>query len=351
MATIEKRIGKDGRVQYRVKLRLRGHPPASGTFQRLTDAKRWAEEASTRIREGRYFERAEAKRHTVADLIDRYIVEYLPTCRIRHKDERARHLKFWRDTLGHVTLDELTKAKIQEVRARMVAGESRFHRKLAPATVNRRLASLSAALGVAVKNFEWLNDSPMRKLGKLAEPRGRVRFLSAEERTALLRECLAEGDDLHCLVALAIATGARRGELLNLRWPDVDMQRGMLTFHETKNGERRSVPLSRYARELLAERGKVRRIDTDLVFAGRTGHALHCEKRFDVARTRAGLKDFRFHDLRHTAASELAMNGATLAEIAEVLGHKTLQMVRRYAHLTEGHTRGVLERMNAKVFG
>jgi integrase len=351
MATIEKRIGKKGRVQYRVKLRLRGQRSASATFRRLTDAKRWADETSASIREGRYFERAEAKRHTLADLIDRYIAEYLPTARVRHKDERKRHLSLWRDRLGHVILAELTAPKIQEARAKLVGSESRYHRPLAPATVNRRLASLSAALSVAVKNFGWLSDSPLRRLDKLAEPRARTRFLSADERAALLRECQAKGSDLYCIVALAIATGARKGELLNLRWQHVDMQRGLLTFHETKNGERRSVPLSRYARDLLAEHAKVRRIDTDFVFPGRTGRGFSFEKRFDAARKRAMLADFRFHDLRHTAASELAMNGATLAEIAEVLGHKTLQMVKRYAHLTEGHTRGVLERMNSKVFG
>lgn len=351
MATIETRISKDGGKQYRVKLRLRGHRAASATFDRMTDAKRWAAETEAAIRAGRYFDQAEARRHTVADLVDRYLGETLPNANIRGKRERTLHLNMWRELLGHVTLADLTAPKINEVRSKMLSRITRRGRPVEPGTINRQLMVLASMLTTAVKDYGWLDDSPMRKLSKLAEPRGRVRFLSAAEREALLRECAIESADLHCIVSLAIATGARKGELIGLNWRDVDLQRGMLTFHETKNGERRSVPLSSFAHGMLAERAKVRRIDTNLVFPGRTGKPIAYEKMFEAARARAKIDNFRFHDLRHTAASELAMNGATLAEIAEVLGHKTLAMVKRYSHLTEGHTRGVLERMNSKVFG
>jgi integrase len=129
------------------------------------------------------------------------------------------------------------------------------------------------------------------------------------------------------------------------------MQRGTLVFHQTKNGERRSAPLVGHAAERMRAHAKVRRLDTDLVFPGSNRRPLEIAKMFREASARAGIRDFHFHDLRHAAASYLAMNGATLAEIAEVLGHKTLQMVKRYAHLTEGHTRDVVERMNNRIFG
>ena len=351
MATIEKRTGKDGQAQYRVKLRLRGHRPTSATFDRLTDAKRWAAETEAAIRAGRYFDQAEARRHTVADLIDRYITETLPTSKIRGKRERHLLLYRWRDRLGHITLADLTAPAINEARSKMLGRITRLDKPVSAGSVNRELMVLSSLLGTAVKDYGWLDDSPMRKLSKLVEPRGRVRFLSDGERDALLRECKAHSALLHTVVVCALSTGARRGELLGLRWPDVDMQRGMLTFHETKNGERRTVPIVGLARELLVEHRKVRRLDTDLVFAGATSKPLEVGKMFREACARAGLVDFRFHDLRHTAASWIAMNGGTLAEIAEVLGHKTLQMVRRYTHLTEGHTRGVLGRMNQRAFG
>ena len=157
---------------------------------------------------------------------------------------------------------------------------------------------------------------------------------------------------LHTIVVLALATGARRGELLGLRWPDVDLKRATLAFQETKNGERRAVPLTGQALALMGQHAKVRRLDTVLVFPDATGKKPGgIREAFEGAVKRAGIVDFRFHDLRHTAASYLAMSGASLAEIAEVLGHKTLAMVKRYAHLSEAHTRGVVERMNRAVFG
>lgn len=351
MATFETRIGKDGSKQIRVKVRMRGHLPASATFNRITDARRWAAETETRIREGRYFQHAEAKRHTLAELIDRYLDETLPHSKVRARRERARVLGRWRESLGHLSLAELTKPVIHEARSKMLKKVTRLGKPITAGTVNRELMPLSTVLSVAVKDYGWLDDSPMRKLDRLSEPRGRTRFLSDAERDALLRECKAHSQVLHVLVVAALSTGARRGELLGLRWPDADMKRGLLTFHETKNGERRAVPLVGAAHELLAEHCKVRKIDCDLVFPGATGKPLEIGKAFREACQRAGVADFRFHDLRHTAASWLAMNGATLGEIAEVLGHKSMQMAKRYAHLTEGHTRGVLERMNKKAFG
>ncbi len=350
MATIEKREREAG-TAYRVKIRLRGYPPADATFDRITDAKRWAAETETSIRAGRWFQHVEAKRNTLADLIRRYRAEHLPTAGLRSTHDRTEYLRFWDDQLGKLTLAEVTPAKIVEVRNKLSAGITRRGRKLAPASVNRYLSALRHCLNIGVRDFGLLDDSPMRKVRQLTEPRGRVRFLSVAERDALLIECKAHSAALHTIVVLALSTGARRGEILGLRWPDVDMQRGMLTFHQTKNGERRSTPLVSFAAERMREHAKVRRLDTDLVFPGTKGRPLEIGKMFAEALARAGITDFHFHDLRHTAASYLAMNGATLAEIAEVLGHKTLAMVKRYAHLTEGHTRGVVGRMNQAMFG
>ena len=350
MSTIEKRRGQ-GKTGYRVKIRLHGHAPAAATFERITDAKRWAAETETAIRAGRWFQHVEAKRNTLADLIRRYTQEYLPIAGLRSTHDRIEYLAFWDVELGALTLAEITPARIVEVRNKLLNAQSRRKRRLTPATVNQYCAALRHCLNIGVREFELLDDNPMRKIRQLTEPRGRVRFLSVVERDALLRECKSHGDTLRLIVVAALSTGARRGELLGLRWSDVDMQRGTLTFHQTKNGERRSAPLVGLAHRLLAEHAKVRRIDSDLVFPGLKNKPLEIGKMFREAATRAGIADFRFHDLRHTAASYLAMNGATLAEIAEVLGHKTLQMVKRYAHLTEGHTRGVVGRMNQAVFG
>ena len=193
----------------------------------------------------------------------------------------------------------------------------------------------------------------MRKVTKPRLPRGRVRYLSDLERQRLLTECQASRNPhLYIVVMLALSCGARKTELVSLRWSDVDLKRCTLTFHETKNGERRTVPLTGQALNLMRHHAKVRRLDTLFVFPNDQGKRyFRFRETFENAVKRAGIADFHFHDLRHTAASYLAMNGASLHEIAEVLGHKTLAMVKRYAHLSEGHTRSVVERMNRAVFG
>jgi integrase len=122
-------------------------------------------------------------------------------------------------------------------------------------------------------------------------------------------------------------------------------------LHNTKNGDRRSVPIVPEVVTLLREHGKVRKLDSDLVFASAGEGPVWPNKHWQRALRAAKVKDFRFHDLRHSAASYLAMSGATTAEIAAVLGHRTLAMVKRYAHLSDQHTGAVVERMTRKYFG
>jgi len=351
MASIEERRTNDGKTRYRVLVRLKGYPSQSATFERLTDARKWASKTETDIREGRYFNYSEAKRHTVDEMIDRYLREVLPGKNPEFQATRTYQLNFWKEQIGSYTLAEATPAVIAEARDKLANTLARGDRKRSPASVNRHLAALSSLFTLAMKEWMWIDDTPMRKISKVTEPRGRVRFLSDAERKSLLEACQDSGNPLlYPLVVTALSTGARQGELLGIRWKDVDFHMGLIRLENTKNNERRAVPLTSHALELLKEMASVRRIDTDLVFPFKGGrHGVRGP--WSKALKTADIEDFRFHDLRHSAASYLAMNGATLAEIAEVLGHKTLQMVKRYAHLTEQHTSKVVERMNKQIFG
>jgi integrase len=145
----------------------------------------------------------------------------------------------------------------------------------------------------------------------------------------------------------------RQAEQMNLVWSDINLKDGFLILHETKNGERRRVTLAGVVLELLREHAKIRRLDTNLLFPSERcpQQPIDLRKSFANALEIAQIKDFKWHDLRHCTASYLAMNGASLAEIAEVLGHKTLSMVKRYAHLSDGHVSSVVSSMNAKIFG
>ena len=353
MASIEKRKSETGKLSYRAKVRLKGFPAQSATFKRLTDARAWAQQTEAAIRERRHFKTAEAKRHTFSDLVDRFVDNELSK-RPKVAQMRSSQLRWWEQKLGPYTLADISPALIAEKRDWLVRHGRGHKGVISPATVNRYLAALSVAFSAAEKEWGWIESSPCRKVRKLREPQPRVRFLSEEERKRLLMACQESSNPyLYTIVVLALSTGARKSELLGLRWPNVDLVSGRITLHDTKNRERRSLPLRGHAKTLVEEIGRVRSIDTDLLFPSPRNHQkpINIRDPWIRALAKAGIKDFRFHDLRHSAASYLAMNGATPSEIAAVLGHKTLQMVKRYAHLSDEHTASVVESMNRKIFG
>ncbi|HUX79477.1 MAG TPA: site-specific integrase [Alphaproteobacteria bacterium] len=353
MATLEKRLTADGTIGYRAKVRLKGFPSQSATFERKTDAREWAKQTEASMREGRYFKTAEAKKHTVADLIDRHLREIEKKNPKRFVDVR-KLLNWWRGEIGPYLLSDLTRALIIEQRDKLLSSRAKNDGQRSPATVNRYMMALGHALTIATNEWEWIQENPMKKISNLPEPRGRVRYLNAEERERLLQVCKASTNpQLHTLVVLALSTGARYGELIKLRWDNIDWDRKVITLHDTKNKERRLLPLMHYALELMEAHNKARNMASDLVFPSPSNPMRPWNSRSSwlSALQKANIQNFRFHDLRHSCASYLAMNGASLAEIAEVLGHKTLQMVKRYAHLSEAHTAKVVQRMNERIFG
>jgi integrase len=355
MANIRERKGKDGRISYRVQIRLLGSPAQHATFERKTDAKRWAQQIEAAIREGRHIVVNESKKHTVADLVDRHL-ESLERKSPHAYPKQRQILLWWKDRLGARTLANLTPAVIAEQRDALLAeniGAIEIPQHRSPATANRYLAALSKACTVAIREWYWLQDNPVTRVQKERENPGRVRYLTPEEKDALLAACSKSPiSQLELIVMLALTTGMRRGEILALRWPDIDLNRGSIVLHKTKNNERRAVPIVPSLLALLGKHAQVRHLHTDLVFARvDRDRAIDVDHAFQDTVRAAKIENFRFHDLRHTAASYLAMSGATTAEIAAVLGHKTLAMVKRYAHLSDQHTGAVVERMTKKFFG
>ena len=353
MANIKERIAKDGTKRYTCDIRLKGYPHQRATFKRLTDAKIWVQNTESAIREGRHFKTIESKKHTLADLIDRYIKDVLPM-KPKQQAVQKQQLEWWRDKLGVYVLADVTPALIVQYRDELLTGQTIRNKQRSPATVVRYLAALSHAFMIAVNEWQWVDDTPMRKVKKPVESRGRVRFLDDNERFTLLAACKESSNKmLYICVVLALSTGMRQSELMGLKWQDVNLKDGFLILHETKNGERRRVALTGLALELLHNHAKVRRIDTPLLFHSKIkpSQPVELRKPWLSVLAKAEITDFHWHDLRHCTASYLAMNGASLAEIAEVLGHKTLSMVKRYAHLSDGHVSNVVASMNHKIFG
>jgi integrase len=346
VATFEKRAGTSGKTTWRVRVRRHGGPWLTKSFARKSDAQEWARSVEHKIDAGEHVPNAEARKRTLADAIDRYLEITLPRSKHRkNASEQTRLLEWWKEQLGSRALVALTPAVIAEARDELAKARTRESKKLTGSTVNRYLTALSAVLRVTVREYGWLNRNPVSHVTRMEDSKGRERFLSDAERLALLKSCDAsEFDALGSIVRLALATGARKGELMGLQWPGVDLERRTVRFMDTKNGEARTVPLAASAVATL-KAWKKGRLTVGAVFPYPMSML---DISWRAARDAAKLADVRFHDLRHSAASYLAMSGASLMDIAAILGHKTLAMVKRYSHLSEQHTTAAVDRMAEK---
>lgn len=324
------------RSKWRAQIRLPGRRPISKVFTTKKEALAWVREMEGNQDRIDSFPNAEARRRTINDAINWYMAEYTG------KDHSlVGRLSWWNDQLGPLMLAAITTARIKDC-LRSLRGKS-------DSTINRYLAALSSVLGWA-KEQEWLSINPALGITRRTEPKGRVRFLHDNEREALLKACDASAwPDLGLLVRLALSTGARKGELLRLEWRDIDLVRGVARLGVTKNGDSRVLPLV----HVIVERLKARPQPPHggLLFPSPRLPDRHFQfgKHWYAALREADIKDFRFHDLRHSCGSYLAMSGASTLEIADVLGHKSLEVVRRYSHLNSQHKAQLAERVLGSV--
>jgi integrase len=352
MATITKHIGKI-KTSYKVRIRKLNHPTVTKTFCSKNLAEKWARRTELEIEEGSYLEKKESEAHKLSDLIDRYIKEEIQKLSETDRSSRLTQLNWWKRELGDFTLDKVSSALLVEKRNKLKTEMSNKGRIKSNGTVNRYIAALSAAYGIAVSEWQWVKENPFSRVRREKEAFGRVRFLSSNERKVLLEACQdSKNKWLYLITLLALSTGMRQAEIMTLKWQQVDFERSAITLFKTKNGETRVVPLVSLAKSLIQDQGKVRNLSNPFVFEGeQSSNEKFPRTPWIEALKQSEIHDFHFHDCRHSAASELAMNGASLHEIAAVLGHKTLAMVQRYAHLSEQHTMTVVERMNVKIFG
>jgi integrase len=201
-----------------------------------------------------------------------------------------------------------------------------------PATVNREIALLKHMFSKAV---EWgkMKENPAKKVKFFKGAVKRVRFLMPDEFQILLSNCV---DFLKPIVTIAVHTGMRKGEILGLKWEQVDLEQRIITILDTKNNERKDLPMDETVRTLL--QGLERR--GEFVFSSAKGkpfNEMTIHNAFHEAMKQARISDFRFHDLRHTFASNLIMAGVKIEKVQKLMGHKMLTMTQRYAHLAPGY--------------
>lgn len=344
-----------GSTSYRVQVRLRGHPGQSETFRSRKDAERRAASTESAILEGRHFPHTRAQRTRFDALAQRYLETVIADGNASRRATAQRHIAWWLKRLGTLTLAEITPDRIAEARDVLATQSCRRGSKAlyirSGATVNRYLATLSHMFATAVTEWRLLDRNPVRDISKKKESRGRIRFLGDEERMRLLKACaVSRWPALETLVLLAVSTGARRGELIRLKWTDVTLEppTPQAIIERTKNGDPRRLPLVGKALDSLRRLSTLNADRSLFLFPalrdpGRPYEAF--DAHWYAALAASAIPDFRFHDLRHTCASYLAGQGASLLEIADVLGHRTMAMVKRYSHLAQGHKAGVIQRM------
>jgi integrase len=281
----------------------------------------------------------EAQPVKLKTLIDEYLENYSRIHKRSYQEDvslKNRVLSYFGDSMAsEVTQENLERYKA--VRRKKKIGET--GKTVSGATINREINFLK---GVFTKAIAWkrVQENPVKGVNLFNErDRARVRYLTQDEQEGLLKTA---PPDLRPIVLVALRTGARRGEILGMKWSDVDFVMNQITFPRTKNGKKRYIPLHGDVAELLS---KMPRTAPYVFTDGRGGPMKwngHTDRRWEKAVASAGITDFRFHDLRHCVASTLAMRGASLQAIAAILGHSSTRMSERYAHLSPNHISATL---------
>jgi integrase len=356
---VDKATGKTITV-FRAYIRRKGFPSASKVCDTNKEAKEWL-----RVNESPEALQRPTGGPPLADVIDDF-VDAPPTKGTRYWAES--HLEFWRAHLGQTPIREISRGHINRAKAKLqnkpalrsVPGGAKLtEARVKPATVNRYLASLSSVFNYALDR-EIIDSHPMKggKVSKLEEGEGRTRILTGAEEAKLLEAAeRSTWPMLRLFIRVCLTTAARKSEVLNLRWKDVQLDQSIAVLGKTKNGKPRALPLVSDVRAALAEASKVRPLHSDFVFYNPRDPSkpMNPDTVWRKCREDAGLLADRddplervvLHTTRHTGVTKMLKGGANLAQAAVVSGHKTLAMLKRYEHLAAEDAVEIAERLLA----
>lgn len=317
MATFRNRHGK-----WQARVRRKGQQPVTKSFQNKEDALRWARQLESDMDKGSYTNLVLAERTTFSEVIERYVENVTQSSRsIKEDSYRLRALA--RHPIAKLKMAELTPIKVAQYRDERL-------KIVCPGTVIRELSYFSSIINHARREWGISMVNPIPLVKKPPSTQGRNRILSEDELNrlyaALTPKIKSSNHWILPLTKFALETAMRRGEILGLRWERINLQQRTAFIPLTKNGESRLVPLNTTAIKLL--KSLPRDLNGQVFPVNGTTLSAAIEK----ARTKAELKDFHFHDLRHMAITRLAEKLPNLIELGAVSGHKSLAMLKRYYH-------------------
>lgn len=354
MSDIQERKTKKG-PRFTARLRIKGFPTQTQTFPNKTLAKEWLKKTETELKQGYVNPHSRAEKYTINNIIDAYEKNVLPTKKPKEQKQIKTMLTWFKNEIGAYSLTGITTEILVKCRDKLAHKEKQVPMRngkiktldstIKPATVNKHLIYMSAVFQYCVRDLDILQFNPMNKVRKLSINNARKRFIDKKEIAKLLEKCRQKDEELYLCTLIALLTAARKGEVLNLTWDDIDFEyitqngsKGMIKYLKTKNGEDRFIPMHPLLYDELLNFKKsqtVRQLNNDYIFKNENGKPKETliGKLFPKAVKECGIDDFRFHDLRHTFASWEAMGGVPQQITQKTLGHKTPQMYQRYSHL------------------
>jgi integrase len=360
MATLLKRPGPKGKTVWQVQVRKKGYPAQIKTFDRKTDAQKWAKKIEHHMEAGLWKDSKEASQITLEQALDRYLNTVSPRKRPKTQAREKLSSDYLKKSMGKLSLLQVTPEKVATYR------DARLDHVSAN-SVRIELALLSHLFTVAQREWSFhALDNPVRKVAGPRIPEGRCPVLSEKQITKLLEECRAKGTSqlLYPFVLLALHTGCRSMELRGLRWSQVDLEGNFVSLvgADTKTHRSRMIPLTQAACDILrsmSEDPKIKKVvdlngkPVGLIFPSRrdSNKPRDMHMSFDGAVERAGLDDLpgngklRIHDLRHLCGTFLVMNGVDLETIRDILGHRDLATTQRYLHVVNEHKKNAISKI------
>ncbi len=337
---------KDFYIEYYVKGRkCREHIGSSKSLAETVLQKR-----KVQMAEGKFLDKKEEVRIRFEDFADEYFELH---CKVNNKKSfntaDKHNIKVLKAFFGGLCLDEITAHKVQTFKSERVKAFRTLSdgstKLITPTTVNRQLTCLKSMFNKAIAWGRFFSPNPVKGIKLFKENNARLRFLEKEEITKLIAN---SNPPIKAIIIVAVNTGMRKGEIMGLKWRDIDFKRGIIHLYNTKNGEKRQLPMNETVINALI--GVRKHPESELIFTKSTGESYgDFKKSFFTACNNSGIKNFRFHDLRHTFASQLVMNGIDLNTVRELLGHKTIQMTLRYSHLSPSFKKEAVETLNKRI--
>ena len=351
MASITEVYDKNGRKSWRARVRVVGYPPQSFTDPKKGIVTNWALDVESKIRKGKFLPELESRKHSVSDLIDRYLKKISITNKDQVKRKKS-HLKRFKDDLGHILLSNISKSDIVNVIEELGGECTKKGTLRKQSTVARYLATFNHCCEYGVNDIEWIPSNPVKKITKPQESEPSTRFLDPEEFVRLMVSAEKVKPILTRLILVLVFSGMRIGEALGIKVRDFDIGNNAILLPKTKNKEKRRVNIYGVAYNVLVEdiqKNSIRGKDWE-PFGGNLNKQYQKMRRsLIIAMKDAKIENFGFHGLRHTTASYHAMNGAQLQDICKILGHKSIKMANRYSHLMESHIKDKVQNLSENV--